>query len=77
MGVSALANVRLLLLQALPLVQLEISRHGSINEVATRNLVNVFCKIMVDIRRKNSFVVTLVRQLARLDHHFFLDFIFH
>jgi hypothetical protein len=26
---------------------------------------------------ENSFVVTLVSQLAKLDHHFFLDFIFH
>ncbi|PYX71698.1 MAG: hypothetical protein DMG78_14535 [Acidobacteria bacterium] len=64
-------------MQVVLLVQLEISRHGSINEVATRNLTNVSCKIMVDIRRRNSFVVTLVPQFARIDHHFFLDFIFH
>ncbi len=77
MGVTAPANVRLLLLQVLPLVQSEISRHGSIHEVTTRHLANVFCKIMVDIRRRNSCVVTLVPQLARIDRHFFLDFIFH
>jgi hypothetical protein len=26
---------------------------------------------------ENSFVVTLVSHLAKFDHHFFLDFIFH
>jgi len=37
----------------------------------------VLGKISVDFHHENSFVVTLVSRLARIDHHFFLDFIFH
>jgi len=34
-------------------------------------------KIFLTFAIENSFVVTLVSQLAKFDHHFFLDFIFH
>jgi hypothetical protein len=34
-------------------------------------------KILVDFSSRVSLGVTLVSQLAPMDHHFFLDFIFH
>jgi hypothetical protein len=34
-------------------------------------------KIPVDFSFGSSLSVTLVSQLAPIDHHFFLDFIFH
>jgi len=33
-------------------------------------------EILVDFSFRTSLAVTLVSQLAKLDHHFFLDFIF-
>jgi len=39
--------------------------------------LNALCKISVDFCSRSSLGVTLVSQLAPIDHHFFLDFIFH
>jgi hypothetical protein len=39
--------------------------------------LDALCKILVDFCSRISLGVTLVSQLAPMDHHFFLDFIFH
>jgi hypothetical protein len=39
--------------------------------------LDALCKILVDFWLRISLGVTLVSQLAPIDHHFFLDFIFH
>jgi hypothetical protein len=39
--------------------------------------VDVIFEILVDFCFRNALAVTLVSQLAKIDHHFFLDFIFH
>jgi hypothetical protein len=39
--------------------------------------LDALCKIPVDFCLRTSLGVTLVSQLAPIDHHFFLDFIFH
>jgi len=42
-----------------------------------RSQRDVIFKILVDFCFGNSLAVTLVSQLALIDDHFFLDFIFH
>jgi hypothetical protein len=39
--------------------------------------LDVIFEILVDFCSRNALAVTLVSQLAKIDHHFFLDFIFH
>jgi len=39
--------------------------------------LDVIFEILVDFCFRNALAVTLVSQLAKIDHHFFLDFIFH
>jgi hypothetical protein len=39
--------------------------------------LDVIFEILVDFCFRNALAVTLVSQLAEIDHHFFLDFIFH
>jgi hypothetical protein len=41
-----------------------------------KNASDALCKILVDFCLRISLGVTLVWQLAPIDHHFFLDFIF-
>jgi len=48
-------------------------RESGKNRVLHRSLF----KIPVDFSFRSSLSVTLVSQLALLDRHFFLDFIFH
>jgi hypothetical protein len=44
---------------------------------ANHSRLDVICEILVDFCFRNSLAVTLVSQLTQIDHHFFLDFIFH
>ena len=49
----------------------KIARHVNLHSSRMRQQ-----KIRVDIRDEIYVCVTLVSRLARIDHHFFLDFIF-